>query len=170
MLPAGGTRSSRERGLRAAVSFKGSARQRTGKGLRWLLGGRECECPGVPAPCRPGGSGACPGEGAAVLLPFCTPGLRDPHAWLFPSLNKVSPTGSGGKKKRGWCGGRAGTRRDRDTPAPTRGQRPRSPRPLPLACPAAAAKPGNASRKKEIRFPTQPGKLLNRNRRSRGLG
>lgn len=42
--------------------------------------------------------------------------------------------------------------------------------PLPLACPAAAAKPGNASRKKEIRFPTEPGKLLNRNRKSRGLG
>lgn len=37
------------------------------------------------------------------FLPFCTLGLRDPHAWLLPSLNKVSPTGSVGKKGCG-CG------------------------------------------------------------------
>lgn len=43
-------------------------------------------------------SGARGGEGAGGLLPFCTPGLRDPHAWLLPSLNKVSPTGSAGRK------------------------------------------------------------------------
>lgn len=59
---------------------------------------------------------------------------------------------------------------DRNPSVPTRRQPPRSPRPLPLACPAAAAKPGNASRKKEIRFPTEPGKLLNRNRKSHRLG
>lgn len=33
-----------------------------------------------------------------MFLPFCTPGLRDPQVWVFPSLNKVSPTGSGGEK------------------------------------------------------------------------
>lgn len=95
-------------GSAVAVSCLGSARQRTAKGLRWLLGGRECECPRAPRSMPAEGSGACPGKGAALLLPFCTPGLRDPHAWLFPSLNKVSPTGSGGKRGRGWGGGRAG--------------------------------------------------------------
>lgn len=106
-----------------------------------------------------------------MLLPFCTPGLSDPHAWLFPSLNKVSPTGSGREKgaRMGVEGG-GKVHEDRDPSAPTRGQPPRSPQLLPLACPAAAAKPGNASRKKEIRFPTEPGKLLNRNRKSQRLG
>lgn len=56
-------------------------------------------CPGGPRSGRAGQSGAGPGEGAAVLLPFCTPGLRDPQVWVFPSLNKVSPTGSGGERE-----------------------------------------------------------------------
>lgn len=147
---------------------------RTGKGSPTAAGRGRMPLPrGSPRSGRAGGSGAGPEEGAAVLLPFCTPGLRDPHAWLLPSLNKVSPTGSGGKKGRGWewrgWGGLepGGTATPRRPPA---GSLPAAPRPLPLSCPAAAAKPGNASRKKEIRFPTEPGKLLNRNRKSRGLG
>lgn len=44
-----------------------------------------------------------------------------------------------------------------------------TPRPLPLAHLTAVVKPGNASRKKEIRFLTELGKLLYRNRKPRRL-
>lgn len=44
-----------------------------------------------------------------------------------------------------------------------------TPRPLPLAHLTAVVKPGNASRKKEIRFLPELGKLLYRNRKPRRL-
>lgn len=44
-----------------------------------------------------------------------------------------------------------------------------TPRPLPLAHLTTVVKPGNASRKKEIRFLTELGKLLYRNRKPRRL-
>lgn len=147
MLPARAARSSSsERGSAAAVSCVGSARHTDGKGSPMAAGrGRMLVPRGGPRSGRAGGSGAGPGEGAAVLLPFCTPGLRDPHAWLFPSLNKVSPTGSGGGKKgRGW-GWRGGWSQAGPRPP---GAHPRAASPQPPAAPPRLPRRRGEARKR----------------------
>lgn len=170
MLPDRGARSSRERGLRGGRVLHGQCPAKDEKGSPVAAGRERMRVPrGSPFRAGRGERGLSRGRGSSALT-FLHAGAERPPRLALPVFEQSFPDWIWGKKRRRWSGGRAGARRDRDPPAPTRGQRPRSPRPLPLACPAAAAKPGNASRKKEIRFPTQPGKLLNRNRKSRGLG
>lgn len=126
--------------------------------------------------CAPGGGGGAtpggPGGGGRGALTFLHARAEGPPRLVLAVFEQSFPDWiwEGEKGVRvGVQGGGPGPGGDRDPPAPTRRQPPCSPQPLPLACPAAAAKPGNASRKKEIRFPTEPRKLLNRNRKSCGL-
>lgn len=137
MLPARGTRSSGNGGSAVPVSCMGSARQRTGKGLRWLLGGRECECPGSPLRAGRGERGLSRRRGSGALT-FLHAGAERPPRLALPVFEQSFPDRIWGKKgaRVGWREGwsQAGPRPPSAHPRAASPQPPAAPPRLPRRC------------------------------------